>query len=148
VTLGLKYKLIIRIFGGAKPHLVSDAHAEHTRKELMRMLSIRVRNWCVCSACALVPYAYAQYGLKVPFQIWNSYAYAEHTRKNLMRMLRVRISSWLVCSANASVPDPYAHMLICPYAHKDWSMRVRNSIFLIIFKVPKTSKILKNRYWH
>jgi hypothetical protein len=24
------------------PHLVSDAHAEHTRKELMRMLSIRI----------------------------------------------------------------------------------------------------------
>jgi hypothetical protein len=27
----------------AKPHLVSDAHAEFTRKELMRMLSIRIR---------------------------------------------------------------------------------------------------------
>ncbi len=27
----------------AKPHLVSDAHAEHTRKELKRMLSIRIR---------------------------------------------------------------------------------------------------------
>ncbi len=30
-------------FERAKPHLVSDAHAEHTRKELMRMLSIRIR---------------------------------------------------------------------------------------------------------
>jgi hypothetical protein len=28
------------MFEGAKPHLVSDAHAEHTRKELMRMLSM------------------------------------------------------------------------------------------------------------
>jgi hypothetical protein len=27
----------------AKPHLVSDAHAELTRKELMRMFSIRIR---------------------------------------------------------------------------------------------------------
>jgi hypothetical protein len=31
------------------PHLVSDAHAEHTRKE-----------WYVCSAYASVPDAYAQ----------------------------------------------------------------------------------------
>jgi hypothetical protein len=27
-------------------------------------------------------------------------------------------------------------------------MRVRNSIFSTIFKVPKTAKILKNRYRH
>jgi hypothetical protein len=31
------------IFEGAKPHVVSDAHAEHTRKELMRTLSMRIR---------------------------------------------------------------------------------------------------------
>jgi len=31
------------IFEGAKPHLVSGAHAEHTHKELMRMLSMRIR---------------------------------------------------------------------------------------------------------
>jgi hypothetical protein len=31
------------MFERAKPHLVSDAHAEHTRKELMRMLTIRIR---------------------------------------------------------------------------------------------------------
>ncbi len=31
------------IFEGAKPHLVSGEHAEHTRKELMRMLSMRIR---------------------------------------------------------------------------------------------------------
>ncbi len=29
-------------FEGAMLHLVSDAHAEHTRKELMRMLSMRI----------------------------------------------------------------------------------------------------------
>ena len=28
--------------------LGTGAQAEHTRKELVRMLSIRVRNWCVC----------------------------------------------------------------------------------------------------
>jgi hypothetical protein len=29
-------------FWGAKPHLFSDACTEHARKELMRMLSIRI----------------------------------------------------------------------------------------------------------
>ena len=29
-------------FEGAMPHLVSDAHAEHMRKELMRMLRVRI----------------------------------------------------------------------------------------------------------
>jgi hypothetical protein len=38
----LVVKIIILIFEGAKPHLVSDAHAEHTRKELIRMLSMRI----------------------------------------------------------------------------------------------------------
>ncbi len=52
-------------FEGAKPHLVSDVHAEHTRKELMRM-SMRISSLRVCSACAPVPYAYAQHGLKGP----------------------------------------------------------------------------------
>ncbi len=80
---------------GAKPHLVSDAHAEHTHKELMRTVSMRISALCECSACTSVPYAHAQHALKrpPPFQIWNFYAYAEHTRKKLMRMLRVRISS-------------------------------------------------------
>ena len=30
------------IFERAGPHLVSDSHAEHTHKELMRMLSMRI----------------------------------------------------------------------------------------------------------
>jgi hypothetical protein len=34
---------MILIFEGAKPHLVSDAHAEHTRKELMHMLIMHIR---------------------------------------------------------------------------------------------------------
>ena len=58
-------------------------------------------------------------------------------------MLSKRISSWRACSACAWVPDPYAQRV-----HKGRSMRVRNSIFSTIFKVPKTAKILKNRYWH
>ncbi len=40
--LGLKYNLIILIFEGAEPHLVLDAHAEHTHKELMCMLCMHI----------------------------------------------------------------------------------------------------------
>ncbi len=54
------------IFEGAKPHLISDTHAEHMRKELMRMLSMRMSSWRVWSACAPVPYVYAQHGLEEP----------------------------------------------------------------------------------
>jgi hypothetical protein len=64
MTLWLKYKLIILIFGGARPHLVSDAQAEHTRKELMRTLSMRIRSLRACSVHASVPDAYAQHGMK------------------------------------------------------------------------------------
>ncbi len=41
--LVVKILTIILIFEGAKPHLVSGAHAEHTRKELMRVLSMHIR---------------------------------------------------------------------------------------------------------
>jgi hypothetical protein len=34
-------------------------HAEHMHQQLMRTLSIRIRNWCACWAYASVPYAYA-----------------------------------------------------------------------------------------
>jgi hypothetical protein len=40
---------------------VPPNHAEHTCKELVRMLSIRVRNWCACWSYASVPYVYAQH---------------------------------------------------------------------------------------
>jgi hypothetical protein len=63
-------------FEGAKPHLVSDAHAEHTRKELMRMLSMRISSLYVCSACAPVPCAHAQLA-----------------HQFLMRMLSIRIKA-------------------------------------------------------
>ncbi len=39
----------------------TDAYPEHTGQELMRSLSIRVRNWCVPLAYASVSYAYAQH---------------------------------------------------------------------------------------
>ncbi len=51
-------------FGGARPHLVSDAQAEHTRKELMRTLSMRISSLRACSVHASGPDAYAQHGMK------------------------------------------------------------------------------------
>jgi hypothetical protein len=48
MTLWLKYKIFILIFGGARPHLVSDAQAEHTRKELMHTLSMRISSLRAC----------------------------------------------------------------------------------------------------
>jgi hypothetical protein len=39
----------------------TDAYPEHTGQELMRTLSIRVRNWCVPWAYASVSYTYAQH---------------------------------------------------------------------------------------
>ena len=39
----------------------TDAHPEHARQELMRTLSVRVRNWCAPWACVSVPYAHAQH---------------------------------------------------------------------------------------
>jgi hypothetical protein len=49
-----------------KPNLFSAAHAEHSRKELMRMLSMRISSLRLCSACTPVPYGHAQHGLKGP----------------------------------------------------------------------------------
>jgi hypothetical protein len=121
----------------------------------MRTLSVRISSWRVRSVHASVPDPYAQgthqswcvfsacfegtalcHAL-VPWRICSVHApvpdsYAQRS-----------ISSWHASSACARVPDPYAQR-----AHKGRSMRVRNSVFSIIFKVPKTAKILKNRYGH
>jgi hypothetical protein len=56
---------VVKIFfGGARPHLVSDVQAEHTRKELMRTLSMRISSLHACSVQASVPDVYAHYGMK------------------------------------------------------------------------------------
>ena len=120
------------------------------------MLSARTSSWPVCSVHTSVPDPYAQgahqFLMRMLSMFWRYCALSGIS--SLTRMLSARTSSWLVCSANASVPDaacsacawvpdPYAQR-----AHNGRSMRVRNSIFSTIFKVPKTAKILKNRYWH
>ncbi len=132
MTLGLEYKIIILVFGGARHQF------------LTRRLSARISSWPVCSGYASVPYAYSQHVLKGLRSVHALVpdAYAQCTHQFLTRMLSARISSWRACSACAWVPDPYAQR-----AHKGRSMRVKSSIFLV-FKVPKTAKILKNRYWH
>ena len=67
------------------------AYAEHTRKKLVRMLSIRVRNWCACWAYASVPDpgAYAQHILKGMRSVHALVpdAYAQCTHQFLTRML-------------------------------------------------------------
>ena len=77
------------------------AYAERARQELMRALSIRVRNWCVHWAYASVTNTCTECS---PFKTCWAYAsgtdaYPEHTHEELMRMLSIRISSLRVCSA-------------------------------------------------
>ncbi len=88
---------------------------------------------------ASIPYVHAEGIQNKLLKNTNTDAHAVHARQEPMRMLRVRISSCRARSGCASVPDPYAQR-----AHKGRSMRGRNSIFLLIFKVPKTSKNFKN----
>ncbi len=102
-----------RWFGGKNINLLFLFLRELNRiKFLTRMLSIRVRNWCVCSACTSVPYAYAQHAHQFRrrmlsmvwrdlFQICNFYwGYKER--------LFEKWENWCVCWAYASVPDAYA----------------------------------------
>ncbi len=91
MTLGLKYKPVTLIYGRARHHLISDAHAlvPDTYSQCTHQFLTRTLRASISS------YAHDQHVLKGPFQIRNFYAYAEHTRKKLMRMLRVRISSTL-----------------------------------------------------
>ncbi len=133
---------------------VPDAYAQCTHQFLTRILRVRSSSWRACSACppvsswdacsvhTSIPYDHAEGIQNEHLKNTKTDAEAEHACQELMGVLRVRISSWGACSGCASVPDPYAQR-----AQKGRSMRIRNSIFLIIFKVPKTSKIFKTLYW-
>ncbi len=102
---------------------VPYAYAKCTYQFLMRMFRVRISSWHVCPTCF------------------------EGTSAN---KLSTQISSWLVCSvhasvpdpvclAHSSVPDPYAqimHQFLNPDTTDSYacqSIRVRKSIFLIIF---------------
>ncbi len=110
---------------------VHFVYPQHARKELMRTLSMCVRNWCVHWTCASGIHAYAEHTSqelvralsirirsnarteRIPFKKCWAYAlgtdaYPEHTGRELMRMLIMRISSWHLCSACAPVSYAYA----------------------------------------
>jgi hypothetical protein len=115
-------------------------------------LSAQISSWRECSVCASVPDPYAQGTHNVPD------TYAQHVMKGLRSVHRLvpdanaqyahqflirtcwgytkltfekceSISSWHAHLACAAVPDSYAQC-----AHKGRRMRIRNSIFSIIFK--------------
>jgi hypothetical protein len=72
------------IFGRARHHLISDAHAKRAHQFLPRMLRVRIRK------CA-----YAQHVLKVlrSVRVLVPDSYAQRTHQFLTHMLSVRISS-------------------------------------------------------
>ncbi len=104
------------------------------------MLSIRVRNWCVCSG-ASVPDAYAQHVLKGLHSVHALVpdAYAQCTHQFLTRMLSARISSWRVCSAYASVPDAHAQ---CMHQFLTRMLRVRK---MNLWEIGKLMRMLSKR---
>jgi hypothetical protein len=87
------------------------AHAEHTGQELMRTLSVRVRNWCAPWAYASVPDAHAQHAHQFSYFSNVHYVYPQHARKELMRALSMHIRNWCACWACASGTDAHpGHM--------------------------------------
>jgi hypothetical protein len=103
----------------------SDSYAQLTHQSMTCMLSVRISSWlaCQCTHQFLTLLLRAH-----KINIWKI--------GKLMRMLSMHVRNWCVWSGCASVSDPYAQCV-----HKGRSMRVRNSICLIIFKVPITAKI-------
>ncbi len=86
----------------------TDAYPEHTGQELMRSLSIRVRNWCVPWAYTSVSCADAQHKHKnSKFEKVPS-KYAEYVRKELMRALSVHVRNWCMHWAYTSGTDAQA----------------------------------------
>ncbi len=78
-------------------------HAERAHQELMRALSIRVRNWCVHWAYASGTNTCTE---RSPLKTWWAYAsgtdaYPEHTGQELMRALSIRVRNWCARSACA-----------------------------------------------
>jgi hypothetical protein len=88
---------------------IPSTNAKHTQQELIRTLSIRVRNWCVPWASVSVSYTYGQHKHKnSKFEEVPS-KHAEQARKKLMRAPSVRVRNWCVHWAYASVQAQRAH---------------------------------------
>ncbi len=72
------------------------------------MLSICVRTWCVYSACASVPYVYAQHAHQFLTHMLSMLWRDLFKFEIFMFMLSIRVRNWCVYSGYASVPDMYA----------------------------------------
>ncbi len=95
-------------------------YPQHARKELMRALSMRVRNWCVHWAGASGTDAYAEHTsqeLVRALSIRIRYLFvhrahslqknAEHTHQELMHTLSIRVRNWCIRWAYESGTDLY-----------------------------------------
>jgi hypothetical protein len=74
----------------------TDAHPEPARQELIRTLSLRVRNWFAPWAYASVPDAHAQHAHQFSYFLNVHFVYPQHARKELMRALSMRVRNWCV----------------------------------------------------
>jgi hypothetical protein len=78
-------------------------HYMHTSQELVRRLSMGVRNWCAPWAYASVPYAHAQHAHQ-----FSHFSNIQHAYKELMRALSMCVRNWCVrCWAYESGTDAY-----------------------------------------
>ncbi len=81
------------------------------------MLSIRVKNWCICSGYASIPDAYAQQAHQFLTRTLSEHLCStcfEGTFLNLeflMLMLSIGVRNWCVCSGYTTVPDTYAQRI-------------------------------------
>ncbi len=111
---------------------------QHARKELMRALSMRVRNWCA------VPWAYTSgtdecMEHSSPKLVCALSAvpskHSEHTRQKLMCALSVRIRNWCVTCTYTSVSNSYS-------LHKSKTPNLERSLQNML------SLLLRNWYVH
>ncbi len=82
-------------------------HTEHTDQELMRTLSVCVRNWCAPLPYASVPYAHAQYVHQFSTDFKYSFCVHQHAHQKLMRALCKCVRKWCVRWAYESGTGAY-----------------------------------------
>ena len=83
-------------------------HYMHTSQELVRTLSMRVRNWCAPWAYASVPYAHAQHAHQFSHFSNIHFVYPQHACNELKHALSMCIRNWCVrCWAYESGTDAH-----------------------------------------
>ncbi len=83
------------------------AHAEHTGQDLLRALSMRIRNWCPPWPYASVSYAHAQHVHQFSNFSDVHFVYPQHARKELMCALNMRLRNWCIRLRNWCVHWAY-----------------------------------------